>query len=73
MLIEKDWLQFGHKFLDRCGQAGANACPNEISPVFLQWLDAVHQLVQQFPTAFEFDVTYLVSSIIHQGSLALHH
>ena len=68
-MIEKDWLQFGHKFLDRCGHAGANADANEISPVFLQWLAAVHQLHAQFPTAFEFDETYLVSYLQTNFSL----
>lgn len=53
---------FGHKFLDRCGHSGSSADAHEVSPVFLQWLDAVHQLTKQFPTAFEFDEVYLVSS-----------
>ena len=58
-LVEKEWLSFGHKFADRSGQAGTDA---DQSPVFLQWLDCVHQLAVQFPTSFEFSCIYLVRS-----------
>ena len=57
-LVEKEWLCFGHKFADRTGQVDDN--DHEQSPVFLQWLDCVHQLAVQFPTAFEFSCIYLV-------------
>jgi len=61
-LIEREWLDFGHKFADRCGLgAGATDDVNERSPVFLQWLDCVHQLLNQFPCAFQFSHAYLVS------------
>lgn len=63
MLIEKEWLLFGHKFADRCGHSIGGADPHEASPVFVQWLDAVYQLCRQFPTAFEFGEAYLVGSI----------
>ena len=59
-LVEKEWLCFGHKFADRTGQVGED--DHEQSPVFLQWLDCVHQLAVQFPTAFEFSCIYLVCS-----------
>lgn len=58
-LIEKEWLQFGHKFADRHGHA-PGASRSETSPVFLQWLDAVHQLVAHFPCSFEFNESLLV-------------
>ncbi|XP_059490567.1 myotubularin-related protein 3 isoform X2 [Neocloeon triangulifer] len=66
ILIEREWLDFGHKFGDRCGLgAGATDDINERSPVFLQWLDCVHQLLTQFPCAFQFSHAYLVRLAQH--------
>lgn len=62
VLIEKEWLQFGHKFADRGRSSTLNIDPNERCPVFLQWVDCVHQLLKQFPYEFEFNDFYLVSS-----------
>lgn len=60
-LVQKDWLEFGHKFADRCGLFPFSKNIQERSPIFLQWLDCVHQFVKQFPDWFEFNLTYLVS------------
>ena len=60
-LVEREWLEFGHKFADRCGHAINSDDPNEKSPVFLQWLDCVYQLIRKFPCAFEFNEAFLVS------------
>ena len=60
VLVEKEWLSFGHKFADRCGLARCTDDTNERCPVFLQWLDAVHQLLLQFPRAFQFNECFLV-------------
>ncbi|KAJ7373757.1 hypothetical protein OS493_011366 [Desmophyllum pertusum] len=57
VLIEKEWVSFGHRFRDRLGHL---SCPSQRSPVFLQFLDCVWQIVQQFPSAFEFNPLYLV-------------
>ena len=57
IIIEREWLAFGHKFSDRCGFG----TEGEQSPIFTQWLDCVHQLMKQFPTAFQFNISYLVS------------
>lgn len=43
-LVEKEWVSFGHRFATRQAEG---------VPIFLQFLDAVHQLVLQFPAAFE--------------------
>ncbi|XP_063929723.1 myotubularin-related protein 4 isoform X2 [Zophobas morio] len=64
ILIEREWLAFGHKFADRCGHT-INGDPNERCPVFLQWLDCVHQLLLQFDCSFEFSQTYLVKLAQH--------
>ena len=60
VLIEKEWLEFGHKFADRCGNGPNCEDPYERSPVFLQWLDCVHQILSQFEECFEFNIDYLV-------------
>ena len=73
VLIEKDWTGFGHKFQDRLGHGvnhgKANEATNEVSPVFLQWLDVVWQLTMQFPQQFEFNSTLLmfISDSIFSG------
>lgn len=67
MLVESDWLDFGHKFGDRCGHQEKVEDQNEQCPVFLQWLDAVHQLLKQFPCLFEFNEAFLVRNM--QASL----
>lgn len=60
VLVEREWLEFGHKFADRCGNGVNSEDANERSPVFLQWLDCVYQLFKQFPCAFQFNEAYLV-------------
>jgi myotubularin-related protein 3/4 len=60
ILVQREWIAFGHKFGDRCGHGiGANDS-NERSPVFLQWLDCIYQLFMQNPVAFEFNEMFLV-------------
>ncbi|XP_067262124.1 myotubularin-related protein 3 isoform X1 [Chanodichthys erythropterus] len=68
VLVETEWLDYGHKFADRCGH-GENADDlNERCPVFLQWLDCVHQLQRQFPCSFEFSEAFLVKLAQHTYS-----
>jgi myotubularin-related protein 6/7/8 len=67
MLIEKEWLSFGHKFSDRCGHIRTND-NKEQSPVFLQFIEAVWQLSQLYPTAFEFNERFLISLHDHSHS-----
>ena len=85
VLIEKDFVSFGHRFLDRCGHlssekfflapvdggGGADVAQalfasvqnrfagnhhiKETSPVFHQFLEAVHNIQRQFPERFEFN------------------
>ncbi|XP_063597502.1 myotubularin-related protein 8-like isoform X2 [Penaeus indicus] len=61
ILIEKEWLAFGHKFTDRCGHIQGDG--KEVSPIFTQFLDCVWQLQQILPSAFEFNERYLL--ILH--------
>lgn len=58
-LIMRDWVEFGHKFSDRNRMTGSDT--NEQSPVFMQFLDSVHQLWLKNPDLFEFNQRYLVS------------
>ena len=59
ILIEKDWLSFGHQFGLRNGFSDKEK-QDQASPIFLQFLDAVHQLLDQFPNAFEFNEKFLL-------------
>ena len=57
-LIEKDWISFGHQFRYRSGfysPVDSNVGENQFSPIFLQWLDAVYQLMCQNYTKFQFN------------------
>lgn len=65
-LVEKDFLAFGHKFHDRVGKDLKK--PKERSPVFVQFLDSVFQVLSQFPRAFEFTQDYLVQLATYYDS-----
>ncbi|KAJ8604539.1 hypothetical protein CTAYLR_000980 [Chrysophaeum taylorii] len=58
-LIEKDFVAFGHPFATRSGRNQSKAT-DQTAPIFLQFLDAVAQLVALFPTRFEFDARLLI-------------
>ncbi|XP_015239161.1 PREDICTED: myotubularin-related protein 4 isoform X2 [Cyprinodon variegatus] len=68
VLVETEWLDFGHKFGDRCGHQENMDDVSEQCPVFLQWLDCVHQLLKQFPCLFEFNEAFLVKLVQHTYS-----
>ena len=68
VLIEKDWLSFGHQFRLRNG-----FCPkekrDEFSPIFIQWLDCIYQIIEQNCFKFEFNVNLLnyIAERIYSG------
>ncbi|OWZ09929.1 Myotubularin [Phytophthora megakarya] len=64
LLIEKEWCSFGHKFRDRTSHGESNSS-NETSPVFLQWIECVWQVMDQFPSVFEFNERYLILILDH--------
>jgi hypothetical protein len=59
-LIEKEWTTMGYKFAERCGHGDSKHGDTQRSPVFLQFLDCVWQLMRQFPLSFEFNSQFLV-------------
>jgi myotubularin-related protein 1/2 len=71
-LVEKDFLSFGHPFHTRCahgegrgedqGTSGGSGGidQGQKSPIFLQFLDCVFQIVNIYPECFEFNTKYLL-------------
>ncbi|KIJ35804.1 hypothetical protein M422DRAFT_118063, partial [Sphaerobolus stellatus SS14] len=72
ILIEKDWVSFGHRFLDRCGHLSSEkffltsntnengGAPDAAqAPVFHQFLECVRQIQRQNPKRFEFNQRFL--------------
>ena len=67
VLIEKDFISFGHNFRFRLG-IEYNLNENEMSPVFLQFLDCVSQILFIYPTVFEFNMNLLIFIVYHLTS-----
>ena len=60
VLIEKDWVSYGHQFAIRNGCDYRQEKKKERSPIFIQFLHAVYQIMVQYPTAFEFEQNMLL-------------
>ncbi|KAI1898881.1 hypothetical protein AGOR_G00076970 [Albula goreensis] len=65
VLLEKEWISFGHKFASRIGHGDKNHADADRSPIFVQFIDCVWQMTKQFPTAFEFNERLLVTVLDH--------
>eukprot|EP01088_Endostelium_zonatum_P018546 TRINITY_DN598_c6_g1_i1.p1 TRINITY_DN598_c6_g1~~TRINITY_DN598_c6_g1_i1.p1 ORF type:complete len:908 (-),score=271.30 TRINITY_DN598_c6_g1_i1:6-2729(-) len=65
VLVEKEFLSFGHKFKQRCGHfdsvSGDFGVSKECSPIFLQFCDCVYQILRQNICAFEFNEKFLIT------------
>lgn len=65
VLIEKEWISFGHKFQQRVGHGDQHHSDADRSPVFLQFIDCVWQVSKQFPHALEFNEHFLITILDH--------
>lgn len=65
VLLEKEWLWFGHKFAERYGHMCANFTNDQRAPIFTQFIDTVWQLLRQFPLAFQFNEAFLLDLLHH--------
>eukprot|EP00033_Pygsuia_biforma_P005591 GCRY01006176.1.p1 GENE.GCRY01006176.1~~GCRY01006176.1.p1 ORF type:complete len:586 (-),score=46.52 GCRY01006176.1:330-2087(-) len=66
VLIEKEWLSFGHKIAQRCGHfEDTVGKEDQRSPIFVQFIDCVYQLSRQFPSAFQFSSSFLITLLHH--------
>ncbi|GMF16119.1 unnamed protein product [Phytophthora lilii] len=65
VLVEKEWLSFGHPFHLRHSH-GEKADTQE-SPIFIQFLDCISQLVRIYPSYFEFNegLLLLLADALH--------
>lgn len=63
VLIEKEWLSFGHRFETRMGHGSDNHSDHDRSPIFLQFIDCVWQIMQQNENFFEFTEKFLLEIV----------
>ncbi len=67
VLIEKDWMYFGHMFSTRNGM-NLEEKEDQRSPVFTQFLDCMQQLLHLCPTRFEYNCKLLAFLEFHYRS-----
>eukprot|EP00116_Pleurobrachia_bachei_P006476 sb/3466738/ len=64
VLIEREWLSFGHRFHDRLGLGHAD----QRSPIFSLFLDGLYQIMSQFGRYFQFTSQLLLVLFDLHGS-----
>lgn len=68
ILIDKEWGAFGHPFQMRCGhgqERNNGRVDDEMSPIFLQFLDCLQQIHRHCAHAFEFNARYILTVAEH--------
>ena len=61
VIVEKDWRHFGHKFRDRTAQyKTVHYNTHEKSQIFIQFLDCIYQIMNQFPLSFQYNERLLL-------------
>eukprot|EP00052_Salpingoeca_macrocollata_P025080 m.227558 g.227558 ORF g.227558 m.227558 type:complete len:1293 (+) comp22371_c1_seq4:3650-7528(+) len=68
-LVKKEWCAMGHSFASRAGLRSQNHAGGHKAMVFLQFLDAVHQILVQYPLLFEFNNYFLMTLAYHTCSM----
>lgn len=58
-------MSLGHKFNQRIGHGDRNHTDDQRAPIFVQFIDCVWQLTEQFHSAFEFNELFLVTILDH--------
>lgn len=66
VLVEREWLSMGHRFTRRNNHTVDDQ--TGFAPTFMQFLDVVHQCINQYPNAFEFNEFYLEFLAYHSVS-----
>ncbi|KYR02814.1 leucine-rich repeat-containing protein (LRR) [Tieghemostelium lacteum] len=64
VLIEKEWICYGHPFSKRSNYRSVNKfdqVADGFSPIFMQFLNIVWQIWKEFPTSFQFNENYLIT------------
>eukprot|EP00727_Mastigamoeba_balamuthi_P007541 m51a1_g3407 putative myotubularin isoform x1 (1148) ;mRNA; f:559739-564043 len=63
VMIEKEWASYGHMFARRNKHVPSREKQPDQSPVFLQFVDCVWQLMSHLPNAFEFNERLLLDMV----------
>ena len=71
VLIEKEWLSFGHKFAQRVGHGEDRHSDTDRSPVFLQFMDCVWQMTKQVSLSIISLITVYMYCIRHSKEFDL--
>ena len=66
-LIEKEFVRAGFQYAIRNGSI-TDGDPNQTSPIFTFTMDCVHQIWQQYPYQFEFNLELLNDLLLHSYS-----
>ena len=69
-LVDREWLHMGHNFQRRVGfSRPLFFTDSSHGPIFVQFIECVWQLTEQFPCSFEFNEDFLLCILEHLYSM----